>query len=284
MAVERLPVLKTYKLFIGGKFPRTESGRTLTARHAKTGAHLAHFCQASKKDVRDAVVAARAALGGWSAATPYLRGQILYRAAEMIESRAEAFAAEIAASTGATSAAAKREVEAAADRFVHFAGWSDKYTQVFGSVNPVATPHFNFTTPEPTGVVVALAPDAPCLLGLVGAIAPVLVGGNTVIVVASEKAALPAMSLAEALATSDFPAGVINILTGLRAELAPTFASHMDINAIVDASGDAAIQKTLAEGAAHNLKRVHFRDATVEDGYHILDTLEMKTAWHPVGY
>ncbi len=284
MATARLGILKTYKLFIGGKFPRTESGRTLTAVDATTGAHLAHWCRASKKDVRDAVVAARTAQSGWAGATAYLRGQILYRAAEMIDGRAAAFAEVIAASTGVTPAAARREVEQAADRFVHFAGWADKYAAVFGSVNPVATPHFNFTTPEPTGVVGVIAPDSPSLLGLVGAVAPVIVSGNAVVLVASEKFPLPAMELAEALATSDLPGGVANILTGQRSELAPALATHLDVNAVVDASGDAALRATLRAGAATNLKRISFRDATAEDAYAMLDTLEMKTAWHPVGH
>jgi len=280
----RLSILKTCKLFIGGKFPRTESGRVLTALHPTTGEHLAHYGRASKKDLRDAVAAARAAHDGWAAATPLLRGQILYRAAEMIEGRAASLAGVIAASTGVTAAAARREVAASADRFVHFAGWSDKFAAVFGSVNPVSTPHFNFTTPEPVGVVAVLAPDTPSLLGLVGAIAPVLVAGNAAVVLASERFPLPAMDLAEAMATSDLPAGVLNILTGQRAELAPAMASHMDVNAIVDASGDASLRTLLRAGAAANLKRVHCRDPAREDGTAILDTVEMKTVWHPMGY
>ena len=236
VATSRIGVLKTYKLFIGGKFPRTESGRTLTAVAARSGEHLAHYCRGSKKDVRDAVVSARAAVAGWASATAYLRGQILYRAAEMIEGRAASFASVITQSTGVTSAAARREVEAATDRLVHFAGWSDKIAQVFGTVNPVASPHFNFSTPEPAGVVVVIAPDEPGLLGFIDAVAPVVVAGNAVVALASEKFPLPAMELAEALATSDLPGGVINILTGRRTELAPTFATHMDVNAIVDAS------------------------------------------------
>jgi len=284
MPAARLRILKTCKLFIGGKFPRTESGRTLTAVDPVTGAHLAHYGRASQKDGRDAVVAARAAQAGWAAATPYLRGQILYRAAEMLESRTAALAEVIAASTGATAAAARREVAACADRLVHFAGWTDKVAAVFGSVNPVATPHFNFTTPEPTGVVAVIAPDAPSLLGLVGAIAPVLVPGNAVVVVASDQFPLPAMELAEAMAVSDLPAGVLNILTGRRTELALALAGHMDINALVDASGDASLRTRLREGAATNLKRVHFRDPAVQDASALLDGLEMKTVWHPVGY
>lgn len=280
----RLSILKTCKLFIGGKFPRTESGRTLTAVHATTGRHLAHFCRASKKDARDAVVAARAAQTGWAASAPFLRGQILYRAAEMIEGRTAALVEVVAASTGATATAARREVAACVDRLVHFAGWTDKMSAVFGSVNPVATPHFNFTTPEAAGVVAVMAPDTPSLLGLVGALAPVLVPGNAAVVVASDRFPLPAMELAEALATSDLPAGVVNILTGRRAELAPVLASHLDVNSIVDASGDASLRTQLRAGAATNLKRIHFRDPTVADPSALLDTVEMKTVWHPIGY
>ncbi|MGI8601989.1 MAG: aldehyde dehydrogenase family protein [Verrucomicrobiales bacterium] len=283
MASARLAVLKTYKLLIGGKFPRTESGRTLTAVSAKNQ-HLAHYCRASRKDVRDAVVAARAAFAGWSGATACLRAQILYRAAEMLESRTAAFADEIARSTGARQPAARREVAEAADRFVYFAGWADKYGQVFGSVNPVASSHFNFTTPEPTGVAAVIAPDEPSLLGVVDAMAPVILSGNTIVVLSSEKFPLPALTLAEVLATSDFPPGVINVLSGLRRELAPTLASHMDINAIVDASADGSIRRLFEEGVASNVKRVSFPTVAEDGAYRILDTVEMKTAWHPIGW
>ncbi len=292
MPQARLKVLKTYKLYIGGKFPRTESGRTMTARHATTGGHLAHYCHASRKDLRDAIVAARAALPGWSATTAYLRGQILYRAAEMIEGRAASFAAEISDVTGASAAAARREVEASVDRLVHHAGWTDKLGSVFGSVNPVASPHFNFTAPEPTGVVGIFAPDEPSLLGLVTLLSRVVLSGNTCVALASETAPLPALSLAEALATSDLPGGVINLLTGKRAELAPWLASHLDVNGVIDGSGDAEIFRILQGGAADNLKRVHdhslptpedwFKEEA-KDPYRILDTIEFKTAWHPMG-
>lgn len=292
MPQARLKVLKTYKLYIGGKFPRTESGRTMTARHATTGGHLAHYCHASRKDLRDAIVAARAALPGWSASTAYLRGQILYRAAEMIEGRAASFAAEISDVTGASAAAARREVEASVDRLVHHAGWTDKLGSVFGSVNPVASPHFNFTAPEPTGVVGIFAPDEPSLLGLVTLLSRVVLSGNTCVTLASETAPLPALSLAEALATSDLPGGVINLLTGKRAELAPWLASHLDVNGVIDGSGDAEIFRILQGGAADNLKRVHdhslptpedwFKEEA-KDPYRILDTIEFKTAWHPMG-
>jgi acyl-CoA reductase-like NAD-dependent aldehyde dehydrogenase len=292
MTRARLKVLKTYKLYIGGKFPRTESGRTMTALHATTGEHLAHYCHASRKDLRDAIVAARSAQPGWSGTTAYLKGQILYRAAEIIEGRGESFAAELAELTGQSAKSAKGEVEAAVDRLVYFAGWTDKYSQVFSSVNPVASPHFNFTFPEPTGVVGIVAPDAPAFLALVSLIGQVILSGNTAVVLASETAPLPAISLGEALATSDLPGGVVNLLTGRRAELAPWLASHMDVNAIIDASGDAGILATLQAGAGDNLKRVHshalaspgdwFTDAA-RDPYRILDTVEFKTAWHPMG-
>ena len=286
--MNRLDVKKTYKLYIGGKFPRSESGRYLPAHSAK-GEHLDNFAHASRKDFRDAVVAARAATGGWGKATAYNRGQILYRAAEMLQNRASEMVAEIARSTGVSAAKAKGEVTLAIDRLVHFAGWTDKYSQVFGSVNPVATPHFNFTTPEPTGVVIVLAPDEPSLLALVSLVAPVVLSGNTAIVVASEKFPLPAATFAEILATSDLPGGVVNILTGKRAELIPHIAAHMDVNAIVDGAGDAETSVKLQAGVAMNLKRYANHAATdwfstkAEDPYRILDTIEFKTAWHPIG-
>jgi acyl-CoA reductase-like NAD-dependent aldehyde dehydrogenase len=286
--MNRLDVKKTYKLFIGGKFPRSESGRYLPANSA-TGGHLDNCAHASRKDFRDAVVAARAAFGGWSKATAYNRGQILYRAAEMLQHRAGELINEIARATGVSTAKAKREVALAIDRVVHFAGWTDKFSQVFGSVNPVASPHFNFTTPEPTGVVTVLAPDEPSLLALVSLVAPVILSGNTAVVVASEKFPLPAATFAEILATSDLPGGVVNILTGKRAELVPHIASHMDVNAIVDGAGDSEISAKLQAGTAINLKRysnhapADWFSEKVEDPYWILDTVEFKTAWHPIG-
>ena len=284
----RLDVKKTYKLYIGGKFPRSESGRYLPAKSVK-GEHLDNFAHASRKDFRDAVVAARAAFGGWSKASAYNRGQILYRAAEMLQNRASELVTEIARSTGVSAAKAKREVSLTIDRLVHFAGWTDKYQQVFGSVNPVASAHFNFTTPEPTGVVVVLAPDEPSLLALVSLVAPVILSGNTAIVIASEKFPLPAATFAEILATSDLPGGVVNILTGQRAELVPHIATHMDVNAIVDGAGNAELSSRLQAGVATNLKRyanhagTDWFSARVEDPYRILDTVEFKTAWHPIG-
>ncbi|HTR43100.1 MAG TPA: aldehyde dehydrogenase family protein [Pseudomonadales bacterium] len=284
----RLDIKKTYKLFIGGKFPRSESGRYLPAKSAK-GVHLDNFSHASRKDARDAVTAARGAFDGWNKATAYNRGQILYRAAEMLQNRAGELINEIARSTNASAAKAKREVTVAIDRLVHYAGWTDKYQQIFGSVNPVASSHFNFTTPEPTGVVVVFAPDEPSLLSLVSLIAPVILSGNAAIAVASEKFPLPALTFAEILATSDLPGGVVNILAGKRAELASHIASHMDVNAIVDGAGDAELSTKLQSGTAINLKRYsqHAPEdwfaAAVEDPYWILDTVEFKTAWHPIG-
>lgn len=286
----RLDVKKTYKLYIGGKFPRSESGRYLPAKSA-VGEHLDNFAHASRKDFRDAVVAARAAVDGWSKATAYNRGQILYRAAEMLQNRASELVNEVARSTGASTARAKREVTLAIDRLVYFAGWTDKYQQIFGSVNPVATSHFDFTTPEPTGVVVVLAPDEPSLVALVSLLAPVILSGNAAIVVPSEKFPLPAVTFAEILATSDLPGGVVNILTGKRAELVPHIAGHLDVNAVVDGSGNVALSAKLQSGTAINLKRYAHRSlapgdwftAKVEDPYWILDTVEFKTAWHPIG-
>ncbi len=290
MSTPRLEVKKTYKLFIGGKFPRSESGRYLPA-HSVAGTHLDNYAHASRKDFRDAVVAARSAAGGWSRATAYLRGQILYRAAEMLQNRSGELVSEIARSTGAGPAKARREVSLAIDRLVHYAGWTDKFAQIFSSVNPVASPHFNFTMPEPTGVVVVLAPDEPALLALVSLIAPVILSGNTAVVIASETFPLPAATFAEILATSDLPGGVVNLLTGQRTELAPHLATHMDVNAIVDGTGIAELQTTLQGGSAVNLKRYTRRDLKAadwfadraEDPYWILDTVEYKTAWHPMG-
>ena len=292
MPASRLTVQKTYKLYIGGNFPRTESGRYMIATDARNEAHLANYCQASRKDLREAVRAARSAVPGWSSTSAYLRGQILYRAAEMLESRHDTFVDEIRSLTGAPAAAAREEVDASIDRLVHFAGWTDKIHQVFGAVNPVASSHFNFTTPEPTGVVGLFAPDRPCLLALVSEIAAVILSGNTVVALASETAPLPAISLAEVLATSDLPGGVVNLLTGQRAELAPIMADHMDVNAVIDASGDRKIAATLQAGSGENVKRFADHSCASEDDWHgdtardpyrVLDTIEYKTAWHPIG-
>jgi acyl-CoA reductase-like NAD-dependent aldehyde dehydrogenase len=286
--MNRLDVKKTYKLYIGGKFPRSESGRYLPANSAR-GEHLDNYAHASRKDFRDAVVAARAATGGWGKSSACNRGQIIYRAAELLQNRASELVNEIARSTGVSVAKAKREVTLAIDRLVHFAGWTDKYPQVFGSVNPVASSHFNFTTPEPTGVVVVLAPEEPSLLALVSLVAPVILSGNTAIVVASEKFPLPAATFAEILATSDLPGGTVNILTGRRTELIPHIAAHMDVNAIVDGADDSEISAKLHASVSTNLKRysnhaaAHWFSAKVEDPYWILETVEFKTAWHPIG-
>jgi len=287
---QRLDVRKTYKLYVGGRFVRSESGRILAAQ-SPAGILLDNFCHASRKDLRDAVVAARTALDGWSKASAYLRGQILYRAAEMLQNRAVELAGEIERSTGTSRARARTEVMTAIDRLVYYAGWTDKYSQVFGSVNPVASSHFNFTTPEPTGVVAILAPDEPSLVPLVSLLSPVILSGNAAILIPSEKHPLPALTFAEVLATSDLPGGVVNILSGKRAELASHIAGHMDINAIVDAAGSPELSAGLQAGTALNLKRYQARalapaewlSARAEDPYWILDTVEFKTAWHPIG-
>ncbi len=290
MSDQRLDVRKTYKLHIGGQFVRSESGRCLPAQSAD-GAALDNYCRASRKDFRDAVVAARGAFDGWAGSTACLRGQILYRAAEMLEARAGELAAEIGRGTGERPGKARAEVALAIDRLVHHAGWTDKYSQVFSSVNPVASSHFNFTLPEPTGVVGVFAPDEPSLVALVSLVAPVILSGNTCVVLASERFPLPALVFSEILATSDLPGGVVNLLAGMRAELAPHFASHMDVNAIVDGAGVPELSATLHAGTAQNLKRYAARPLAAadwftdqaEDPYWILDTVELKTAWHPIG-
>jgi len=286
----RLGVEKTYKLFIGGKFVRGESGRILPAR-GNDDNPLANYCRASRKDFRDAVTAARTAFGGWSKQSAYLRGQILYRAAEMLEKREGELRDELARADSGRPAQARAEVAQTIDRLVHYAGWTDKFGQIFSSVNPVASSHFNFTMPEPTGVVVIVCPDDPPLLAFVSLLAPVILSGNTAVVLASMKSPLPALTFSEIIATSDLPGGVVNILAGDRAELAPHFASHMDVNAIVDASGDEKIGRELQRGGGINVKRYIRRDLAgadwrtrdAESPYWILDTVEMKTAWHPIG-
>ena len=283
----RLTVQKTYKLFIGGKFARGENGRVIAARDAH-GNVLANYCRASRKDFRDSVRAGRSAVAGWTKCSPYLRSQILYRAAEMLEARRRELESELAR-VGSAAARARREVTAAIDRLVYYAGWTDKFSQILGSVNPVATSHFNFTIPEPTGVVIALAPDEPALLGLVSVVAPIIASGNSVIALASTANALAPLTFSEIIATSDLPAGVFNLLAGDRSELAPHFASHMDVNAIVDASGEDKIGEKLQAGAAINVKRyvrrsiLNYFGRDAENPYWILDTVEMKTAWHPIG-
>ena len=283
---DRLRVRKTYKLYIGGAFPRSESGRSYPVA-SPVGELLAHAAQASRKDVRDAVVAARKAFPGWSGATAYNRGQVLYRIAEMLDGRREQFAAEVRAAEGGSAAAAVATVEQAIDRWVWYAGWADKYAQVTGSANPVAGPYFNFSLPEPTGVVGALAPQESSLLGLVSVIAPIITTGNTTVIVASRERPLPAVSLTEVLATSDLPGGVVNLLTGFPAELAPWLASHRDVNAIDLTGVDPADRPALQRAAADNVKRVFApadEDWQPDPGTARLAAfVETKTVWHPVG-
>ena len=263
--MSRLPVRKTYKLYIGGEFPRSESGRTYEA----DGANVA---RGSRKDVRDAVRAARSAFPKWAALTAYNRGQVVYRIAEMLEARKSEFA---------DLCTGPEEVERSIDRLVWYAGWADKLPQVLGSSNPVAGPYFNFTVPEPTGVVGVLAPEEPPLAGLVSRLAPVIVGGNTVVLIASEGSPLAAVELAEVLATSDVPGGVVNLVTGLRKELAPVLAGHMDVNAIdlTGADGNAELERL----AADNVKRVVHGAVDVQTPWEIASFMDLKTVWHPVG-
>jgi acyl-CoA reductase-like NAD-dependent aldehyde dehydrogenase len=281
----RLGVRKTYKLFIGGAFPRSESGRSYPVT-GPDGGLLAHAALASRKDAREAVRAARAATGKWSGATAYNRGQVLYRVAELLEGRAAQFAAELVQSEGVSARAAGLAVSAAIDRWVWYAGWPDKVAQVAGGANPVAGPYFNFSVPEPTGVVAVLAPARSSLLSLVSVLAPVIATGNAAVVVASEARPLPAITLAEVLATSDVPAGVVNVLTGSTAELAPVLAAHMDVNAIDLTGADPAARAELERLAADNVKRVFAADedwAAAPDPRRMLAFLETKTVWHPVG-
>jgi acyl-CoA reductase-like NAD-dependent aldehyde dehydrogenase len=289
-ARSRLPVKKTYKLYVGGAFPRSESGRYDPAV-APGGGILANVCRASRKDVRDAVVAARAAQPGWAARSAYNRAQILYRMAEMLEGRAPQFEAELE-SMGAPAVDAGAEVAAAVDRLVYYAGWCDKVQQIFSSVNPVASSHFVFSMLEPMGVVTILAPEESPLLGLVSVVAPVIAGGNTCVAVASRSKPLAAITLAEVMHASDLPGGVVNLLTGRRDELRETLASHMDVDAILVSAGDGGGVDDAAEierQAVHNLKRVRIERRTdwlaaaAESPYSILDFQETKTTWHPVG-
>jgi acyl-CoA reductase-like NAD-dependent aldehyde dehydrogenase len=305
---ERLAIPKTYKLFIGGAFPRSESGRSYPVYDGQ-GRFVANAAQASRKDVRDAVAAARAALRGWSGATAYNRGQVLYRVAEMLEGRRAQFVAEVSAAGKAPDRHAEAgssadvdadaEVDAAIDRWVWYAGWADKIATVVGAANPVAGPYFCFTVPEPTGVVAVLAPQASSLLGLVSVVAPVICSGNTAVVVASQERPLPAVTLSEVLATSDLPGGVVNVLTGRTAELAPWLATHAEVNALDLTGAPAAIRPDLERAAAGTVKRV-FRDAAggpgaggpgaaepdwtrAPDLRRLRAFLELKTVWHPTG-
>lgn len=283
---KRLEVLKTYKIYIGGQFPRTESGRYYVATNSKKE-NLANVCLGSRKDFRDAVVAARNAFGGWSGRAAFNRGQILYRIAEMLEGRKAQFIDELM-KQDSTKAQAENEVNLCIDRLIYYSGWCDKFQQLFSSVNPVASSHFNFSVPEPTGVVAAIAPQHDSLLGLVSVIAPIIAGGNTGIVLASATKPLCAVTFAEVLNSSDLPGGVVNILTGKVAELATYFADHMDVNATVYCEDDAATQKMIKEKSALNVKRVVLYDkvkwttASGQSPYFIMDLQEIKTTWHPI--
>ena len=286
MSDARLSVFKTYKLFVGGKFPRSESGRVYEVTDPK-GNWLANAPLASRKDARDAVVAARKAFGGWSAATAYNRGQILYRVAEMLEGRREQFVREVAEAEGLSKSKAAAVVDAAIDRWVWYAGWTDKIGQIAGAANPVAGPYFNLSTTEPTGVVAVLAPQDSSFLGLVSVLAPVIATGNTAVVVTSQKSPLPALSLGEVLATSDLPGGVVNVLSGKAAEMGPHLAAHSDVNAIDLTGADPELATELETAAAENLKRVlrpRDEDWSAEPGTdRLLAFLETKTVWHPIG-
>ncbi len=284
--MSRLNVNKTYKIFIGGKFTRTESGR-FYAVNDKKGRLLANMCLSSRKDFRNAVVAARKAFEPWSGATALNRGQILYRLAEMLEGRKDQFASELNA-MGASKSKASDEVEASIDRLVYYAGWSDKYQQIFSAVNPVATPHFNFSVPEPTGVVAIIAPEEQGLLGLISVLAPVIVGGNTAVLLASGSKPLSSISFAEIVHTSDVPAGVVNILTGSKDELLVHMASHMDVNSIIYCGNEDKEIELISELSSENMKRTVFYrktdwfNETTQSPYFINKTQEIKTTWHPV--
>ena len=284
----RLPVLKTYKIFIGGKFPRTESGRFYTLKNPHGQAPLANMCLCSRKDFREAVVAARAAQPSWAARAAYNRSQILYRIAEMLEGRAPQFVAEMI-EQGYAESAARLETAAAIDRLVYYAGWTDKYQQIFSSVNPVASSHFNFSLLEPTGVVSIIAPADTALIGLISTIAPTIAGGNTVVTLAPRDLPLCAVTLAEVLATSDLPGGVVNILTGERPELLEFFANHMDVNAVIYCGDEAREIATVRAASSLNVKRALIYDRhdwladDAQSPYFILDTQEVKTTWHPIG-
>ena len=277
----KIPIAKTYKLFIDGTFPRSESGRTFSVNDTE-GELIANVSQASRKDFREAVRAARSAQLPWASRTAYNRGQILYRVAEMLESRKTEFV-ELLKSIGVNSRSATREIEDSIQRWVWYAGWSDKYSQILGSVNPVSGPYFNFTVPEPTGVVGIIAPTEPSMLGLISRLAPAIVSGNTVVVVSEGHSSLTSITIGEVLATSDVPAGVVNILTGDQTDLLPWMVGHLDVNAI-DISGiSQETDLTLIEEAASNVKRVVSRQVNEESLELISDFLEMKTVWHPIG-
>jgi len=283
--MSRVPVLKTYKIYIGGQFPRTESGRYYPLKN-KQGQVLANICLSSRKDFRNAVVAARSAFGGWSTRSAFNRSQILYRIAEMLEGRKEQFIAEMI-QQGMTSKAAEKEVELSVDRLVYYAGWCDKYMPIFSSVNPVASSHFNFSVPEPSGVVSIIAPEESSLIGLVSVIAPIIAGGNTCVVVASETKPLCAISFSEVLHSSDLPGGVVNILTGNSAELHSHMSSHMDVNTFIYCGNNKKEIQLIKENASLNVKRVHIYDGDWmnkenQNPYYIINGQEIKTTWHPI--
>ena len=290
----RIAVRKTYKLYVGGQFPRSESGRSYVVR-AADGAPLANAARSSRKDLRDAIRTARGAAAGWAAKTAMNRGQVLYRVAELMEGRRAQFVDEVAAAEGLSAADAATVVDRTIDRWVWYAGWADKISQLLGTVNPVGASYFNFTIPEATGVVGVVAPESSSLLGLVSRVAPAVVGGNAVVVLASESRPLPAVTLGEVLATSDVPGGVINILTGLRKELVPIMASHMDVNAIDTWGVPREMRASVEEAAVENVKRVARPPSGVDERFDWLDDrraqrpewiaafLEMKTVWHPIG-
>ncbi len=286
VSAKRLEVLKTYKIYIGGQFPRTESGRFYQPVNA-AGKTLANVCLSSRKDFRDAVVSARGAVSGWSGRAAFNRSQILYRMAEMLEGRKAQFIDELV-QQDATKPKAEKEVNLSIDRLIYYAGWCDKFQQIFSAVNPVASSHFNFSVPEPTGVVSIIAPQADSLLGLVSVIAPVIAGGNTCIVLASETKPLCGVTFAEVLNSSDLPGGVVNILTGKPSELASWFVDHMDVNATIYCENNSEVKKMMQEKSASNLKRITFYEKInwySDEGqspYFIMDTQEIKTTWHPV--
>ncbi len=294
-ATSRIEVRKTYKLYIGGAFPRSESGRSYLVSGAD-GVTLANACRASRKDLRDAVRVARGAAGGWAAKTAMNRGQVLYRVAELMEGRRDQFVAEVSAAEGVRDARAAELVDRAIDRWVWYAGWADKISQVLGSSNPVAAPYFNFTIPEPTGVVGIVAPETSSLLGLVSRLAPPLVSGNSVVLIASESRPLPAVTLSEVLAMSDVPGGVVNIITGLKNELIPVLAAHVDVDALDTWGVPEGLRLETEQLAADDIKRLSRRPTTVDEArFDWLDDraterpewisvfLEMKTVWHPIG-
>ena len=292
--VARIPVRKTYKLYVGGQFPRSESGRSYIVR-APDGTPLANAVRSSRKDVRDAIRTARGAVAGWAGKSAMNRGQVLYRVAELMEGRRAQFIEEVAAAEGIAPVAATAAVDRAIDRWVWYAGWADKISQILGTVNPVASSYFNFSIPEPTGIVGIVAPETSSLLGLVSRLAPAVVGGNAVVVLASESRPLPAVTLGEVLATSDVPPGVINILTGLRRELVPILASHMDVNALDTWGVPRDMRATVETAAIDNVKRIARPPRGGDDRFDWLDDrraqrpewiatfLEIKTVWHPIG-